>query len=635
LIKIKLRKNNKKKYRIETIGNFGDANLQKSCVQVYRHKILCIVFLAVTLLLLIRCANPVTPEGGKKDTSPPSVVACDPPNHTIRFSENSFTLQFDEFITLKNQATEVYFSPPLKTIPDFRLRGKSLVVKFDDTLVPGVTYSVNFGKAIADLTEGTPLSEFSYVFSTGDYIDSLSLRGNVVSAFNLQPQKDVFVGLYLNNNDTLHLDSMPLHVLPYYLSKTDENGIFRFSNLQNQPYKVFAIADQNGDLIFNQPSEKIAFSDSLVSPYFFAKPVVAPGVRDSIDSLKRSITLLSIKVTDSIRHADSTRRADSISQNLKLYPPCSLFLYEETDSIQRLLKADFIKSGEILLLFRFPVKSLRVVPLSFDSTHPWCLKEYSSKKDSVTLWLTKPGSDTLKILVDADTTVMDTLTLELTKKTSTKKPQAPDKSESLSVTPAFKSSSFNQFRDDLQLVCSYPLIRWDLSGILLISDKDTIHPGIRLAVTLHRRLILTHKWEEEKRYRILIPDSAFTAIQNKSHDTIRIEFSTKAEKDFGNLSLSLNFEKSEGSYIIQLWNENESAIAGEMYTQGTGKMTFSYLLPGKYKIKAIVDRNKNGRWDSGRYRQKMQPEKVFYYPKTIEIRSNWDDDETWDYSAEH
>lgn len=602
---------------------------------MYRRKLLYAFFLSVTSLLFFRCANPVTPEGGKKDTSPPVVLACDPPNSTIRFSEKSFTLQFDEFITLKNQATEVYFSPPLKTPPDFRLRGKSLVVKFDDTLVPGVTYSVIFGKAIADLTEGNPLSTFNYVFSTGDYIDSLSLRGSVVAAFDLQPQKDVYVGLYLNNNDTLPIDSLPLHSLPYYLSKTDENGIFRFSNLQNQPYKIFAIADQNGDLIFNQPSEKIAYSDSLVSPYYFAQPIAAPDISDSLDSLKRSVAPLSVKITDSIRRADSIHHADSVNLSLKLYPPCPLFLYEETDSIQRLLKAGFIKSGEISLLFRYPVRTLRVVPIGQDSTQPWCQTEYSLKKDSVTLWLTKSGSDTLKILVVADTTVRDTLTLELVKKTGSKKAPTPDKSESLTVAPAFKSSSFNQFSNDLQLVCSYPLIKWDFSGILLISDKDTMHPGIRFSDSLHRRLTLNHKWEEEKRYRILIPDSAFTAIQNKSHDTIRIEFSTKAEKDFGNLSLSMNFEKPEGQYIIQLLNENESAIAREVYTQGTGKIVFSYLLPGKYKIKAIADRNRNGRWDSGRYRQKIQPEKVFYYPKTIEIRSNWDDDETWDYSIEH
>lgn len=601
---------------------------------MYRYQTLFLIFLIVTSLFFLRCANPVTPEGGKKDIIPPVVLSCDPPNQSIRFSHQNFTLEFDEFITLKDQATEVYFSPPLKNPPDLRLRGKSLVVKFDDTLVSGVTYSVNFGKAIADLTEGNPLTGFNYVFSTGDYIDSLSLRGSVVAAFNLQPQKEVFIGLYLNNNDTVPLDSMPLHLIPGYLSKTDENGNFMFSNLRNQPYKIFALADQDGDLIFNQPSEKIAFADSLVYPYYFAKPLVKKS-SDSLDSLHRSVKPVPVKVSDSIRQADSIRKADSVNQSLKLYPPCSLFLYEETDSLQRLLKADFMKQGEIALLFRYPVKSIRVAPLSFDSTLSWCLTEWSSKKDTVTLWLTRERTDTLQILIAADTTVRDTVTLELSKKPGSKKGTTAEKSGSLSVTTAFKSASFNQYKGDLQLVCSYPLLKWDFSKILLISDKDTVHPPIRFTDSLHRRLIINHKWEEEKRYRILIPDSVFTAIQNKSHDTIRIEFSTKAEKDFGNLNLSLNFENPRGQYIIQLWNENESALAGEQFTHGIGKITFSYLLPGKYKIKAIDDRNKNSRWDTGVYRKKIQPEKVFYFPKTIEIRSNWDNDESWDYSMEH
>ena len=587
-------------------------------------------FLITTALLLFRCANPVTPEGGPKDLKPPSVIACDPPNFAVNFKENNFRIDFNEFINLKNPATEVFISPPLKTPLDPRLRGKSLVMKFDDSLVSNITYSISFGNAITDFTEGNILKGFNYVFSTGAFVDTLSLQGTLVSAFDLKPQKDVFIELYLNNNDTLPLDSLPLHVPPYYLTKTDENGNFIFNNLQDKQFKLFAVSDQNGDLIFNQPSEKIAFADSLVKPYYILRKKADTTLKDSTLTVPPKNVPVKVISPEILRKADSTRKADSIRQNHLLYPSYALFLFEETDSIQRITKSASPNEGIAVFTFRFPAKNIRFVPLNFDSVAPWHLEEYSENRDTVHLWITRPKTDSLILKVYTGDKVIDTVMLDVTKKETQKKPDKKAKPRQLTLANSIKGSGLNQFKNNLVLSFSYPLIRWDFSRVLLIENKDTVHPKIEFSDSLKRKIIIQHKWLEEKSYKIIVPDSVFYGINNISHDSIRMDFRTKSERDFGNLVLTVNIDKRPGQYIIQMLDEKEATIYEEQVITQSGKVHFTFMPPGKYKIKAILDRNKNLRWDTGNYKKDLQPEEVLYFHKMVEIRANWDVEENWD-----
>ncbi|MFZ4521711.1 MAG: Ig-like domain-containing protein [Bacteroidales bacterium] len=595
-----------------------------------RSLILFYLFLISSALLLTHCAKPVSPTGGPKDVTPPAVVLCDPPNFTPRFSRNSFRIDFNEFITVKNAVSEIFISPPLKSPLDTRLRGKSLIVKFDDTLAQNSTYSITFGNSITDLTEGNVLKDFNYVFSTGDFIDSLSLRGNLQTAFDHKVQKDVFVELYMNNNDTLPLDSLPLKVVPYYITKTDEQGNFKFHNLRNEPFKLFALADQNGDMIFNQPSEKIAFADSLIKPYF-----IAVAKRDTTDTTTlvinpKTTTRVTVKIADSIRKSDSTRKADSVSQSNLQYPSYPLFLFEESDSVQRILRSTFPMEGLVTLAFRFPVKDLEVIPLNFDSAAPWHVKEYSKNRDSVRLWITRPMVDSLVAKVLDGNRILDTLHLEFIKKPDSKKPSEKKKGASLTMSNSASGAGLNQFRNNLIVTFSHPLIRWNFKRVLLISAKDTIHPKIAFFDSLKRKIVVSNKWAEDKSYKLLVPDSVFVGIHDISHDSILMEFKTKSEKDFGNLILTMKMENRPGQYIVQLLNEKESFLYEEQVINGSGKIHFNFMPPGKYKLKAIHDRNSNRRWDTGKYKLNIQPEEVIYLPKIVEIRANWDVEENWD-----
>jgi len=216
--------------------------------------LLLIPFLTI---FLTRCANPVTPQGGPKDIHPPKIIAYEPPNLTSHFQSRRIKITFDEFVQLKDVRNQITISPPLLPKTDFSLHAKSLLVKFNDSLKTNTTYSITFGEAISDLTENNILHNFIYVFTTGAYIDSLTLQGKIIDAYNLTPQKDVYAMLYVNENDTLPFDSLPYCVRPYYLAKTNENGEFIFHNIRNVLYKLFALKDMSGDFLYNLATEKV------------------------------------------------------------------------------------------------------------------------------------------------------------------------------------------------------------------------------------------------------------------------------------------------------------------------------------------------------------------------------------------
>lgn len=611
----------------KTIGNFGGTNIRKYGASV--KTLFRILFLSLTaaVFIFLGCAKPVTPEGGPKDVDPPRVLACTPPNYSPGFTGKTFRLDFNEFVNLKNAASEILISPPMKREPDLRMRGKSLILRFEDSLARNTTYTVTFGNSLTDLTEGNILKGFRYVFSTGDHVDSLTLRGRLLTAFDRQPKKDVYVELYFDNNDTLPFDSLPMRVPPYYITRTDEQGNYIFHNLQQKPFRLFALADQNSDLVFNQPGEKIAFYDSLVTPYYIPQPVKDTTRKDSVASPAKKTAGARIVNADSVRKSDSIRTADSLALDRQLYPSYPLYLFEESDSVQKLLKSSFPAEGMAILVFRYPVRGLKVEPLNFEPSPPWALMEYSKKRDSVLVWITRPAVDTLIAKVMVADSVLDTIRLGQDLQV---KPSKTGKKKGLALSASAGLSGLNQFKSDFTVTFSYPLVRWDFEKLLLIRVNDTLHPEIRFADSLKRKITIYHKWEENTPFKLFAPDSVFFGTTGLTNDSVYIDFRTRAEKDFGNLIMTMDMEKRPGRHIVQLLNEKETNVIEERTVNGSEKIRFTYLTPGRYKLKAINDRNGNGRWDTGNYGRKIQPEEVIYFPKLIEIRANWDIEETWD-----
>jgi hypothetical protein len=558
-------------------------------------------------LILSRCANPVSPTGGPKDTTPPEIVRYDPPNYSINFVADKIEIAFNEFIVIKDANNQVVISPPFLPNTDYKLKGKSLIVQFDDPLKPNTTYSINFGEAIADNTEGNLLKDFNYVFSTGTYIDSLTIKGTIVDAFNLSPQKGILVMLYIDNNDTIPFDSLPSKVKPYYLTRSGENGDFLLKNLSSNEFKFFALKDLDGDYRYNLPEEKIGFIDSLLKASYIAPIVADTNVMDSI------------------------QKTDTLVPPVEKGTMLKVSLFQHYDSIQRLLKSTLVKEGEIGLYFRYPLKKPLFIPLNIAISQDWKTEEFTRKKDTVFLWLKNVIADSLFLEVSDNNKVLDTVRLSLKEKSDGKKndKKIDEKSKKLIISSNIRGGSLKQFKSEPVLTFAYPLSEYNFKKVILIDGKDTIHPKMALLDSIKRSVKISYKWKEDKKYMVIIPDSCFFSIDSLTNDSLVITFKTNAEKDYGSLQLSVNLESRPGSYLIQLLDEKEILVE-EKQISASGKVRFSYLIPKIYKIKAILDKNKNGRWDTGDYYKKIEPEEVFYFPKTVELRANWEVEENWD-----
>jgi hypothetical protein len=321
-------------------------------------------------------------------------------------------------------------------------------------------------------------------------------------------------------------------------------------------------------------------------------------------------------------------KKDTGSQLLPNIPSYSLRLFLQIDSTQKLLRSDLIQDGEVRLVFRFPTKKPEFKPLNFTPGENWAMEEFTPKKDTVFLWLTKVSTDSLILQVTntgskTDTAIIDLKTLG--KKKNTGKKQKP---ETLKLFPNTPGNRLNQFISDLEITFSYPVSHADFSKMLLITGKDTSKPKVSFADSIRKKIKVKEKWKEDKNYKLIIPDSVFFGINNLANDSVICEFRTKALKDFGTFKVGITMNQKPGNYIIQLLDEKERVLE-ERKTNKPCSILFDYLSPGKYKLKAILDRNNNGQWDAGVYLKHIQPEEVFYFPKTIEVRGNWDIDETW------
>jgi len=564
------------------------------------------------VLLLVRCANPVSPEGGLKDTKPPVVVTSFPDNYCINYKEKNIRIVFNEFIQLKDQYTQINVSPPAKTIPDVKVKGKTLSISLADSLLSNTTYSINFGKSIQDLREGNVLKDFKFVFSTGSYLDSLSIRGKVINAFDDAPQKDITAMLYTRTTDTIPIDSMPFHLKPSYIAKTDESGSFIFENVKSGPLLLFAIMDKNGNDIFDLPNEKIAFCDSLIHGTYVVPP--------KVDTAKK----------DTLQKKDVPTIKDTIKSIVSEAPSYTLRLFEETDSVQKINRAFLAQKDEVTLYFRFPAHEPRFRPLNFSADQAWSLTEMNPGKDTVNFWL-KPGiADSLIMEVTDNKKVIDTLRISLLDKTAKRK---KDKKETDAVRRVFLSSNvrdgnLNMFRKNPQLTFSYPIRNANFRRILLTCNKDTIHPVCVFTDSLKRRLMIKTKWIEDKNYHLIFPDSTFYTYNGLTNDSVILIFKTQMLRDFGSILITMKMDDPDRKNLVQLLDEKENVLEQQVII-GPGKIHYEYLSPGKYKVKCIYDRNRNGRWDTGHYRTKLQPEEVFYFPSVIEVRANWDIEEIW------
>ena len=571
----------------------------------------------VVAVLMIRCANVVTPSGGPKDDKSPVVLSATPQNNSTNFKGKTIHLTFDEFVTLNNPSNNVMISPPLSKKPTFRTSGKSVIIRFEEPLRPNTTYSIHFGDAIKDLHEGNVFKGYTFNFSTGSSIDSLSLKGKVISASTLSPMESLIVGLYTDDNDTLTLDSLPYKVKPSYITTTDKNGIFEFSGLADKEYLIFALKDNNANLIYDLPNEEIAFHSDLVKPYYIDYHIIKDTIgNDSI-------------VNDSIIKVDSVPAAKKPE-----YPIYEMFAFIQEDSIQKVFKKELVENGLLRFVFRYPANNVEIKVLEETPETFNILPVYSTRKDTV-LWYFTPCKDSIWISINDGVNISDTTHYSLKPLESSSRRRRQKEDVIIRKLVAKNNIKANKIKPEQPLILSFnePVVKIDQSEwLLLIENKDTIYRKSQLEQIDEYgfKYQIVRDFKQDQKYQLIIPDSVFFGIRNVTNDSIKLNFSVQDESTLGNIYINVEIPENVPQVVIELTDEKGKTLDKQIITQSQ-ELAFEYLDPGKYKLKATIDADANGEWSPGNFGRKLQPEKIIFYDKVLEVRANWDIDldEPW------
>ncbi|GAB4312527.1 MAG: Ig-like domain-containing protein [Bacteroidales bacterium] len=555
------------------------------------------------LLFIIRCANPVSPSGGPKDEKPPVMTHSEPPLFQTGFKEPRIRIWFDEFITLNKLNDFLLISPPMNEPPEITVRGKMLQIDLPDNLKEETTYNIYFGEAITDITEGNPLTNFSFAFSTGPVIDSLTLAGKVVDAFTQEPVAGAAVMLYTNSNDTVPFDSLPVVVRPEFLTRTLSDGSFRFRNLPDNRFKLFALQDANASLTWDNITEPLGFADSLVRPWY------DPEVYSSVAP-------------------DTSKAPDSVIIRPVIPELPVIRMFTVRDTLQRRLSAEKTRKGLITVVYKRPLLNPKVRNLPLIDTLEWYIVQESGKSDTLQIWVPQETPDSLFFRITDASNLDDTIAVRMIEGGRKRKNQAKQDSLPPRIQPVY-SRKPPVPGQSYHIGFPYPVTRMDTTRNWLFTEGDDTlaMPVVQWNDSVRLKLSVLHTWKQGVRYKIVIPDSVFTDIRGMTHDTLRISFSTRPPEELG--SLIMNFSGiAEGERII-LELINDKKIIRRRVIDAPGEIKFEYLDPAKYRLRAIFDRNNNGEWDPGSYFDKIQPEEVRYFPKELQVRANWDLSENW------
>lgn len=525
----------------------------------------------VIVISLISCAKRGSITGGLKDTLAPILVSSFPENYSTNFKGNTITLNFDEYIKLKNLNKQLIISPPMKHEPLISPTSVSKFIKIDikDTLQPNTTYSFNFGQAITDNNEGNAINQFKYVFSTGPYIDSLKLSGRIKDAKDKYVDNFVSVMLYEVNDK--FKDSTIYKDFPRYITNTlDSLRTFQFENLKEGKYLLVALKDKGGNNKFNPKDDKIGFLKHYIN---------IPT--DTVYEIELFKEVLPLKVFKPIQ----------ASGNRLLLP------YEGKQDFKNAKPKIVLKNGnEVLetIVTQFP------------------------KKDSLQVWFKPLKADSLSMQVSKD---------NYDKKFSFKIKNM--KKDTLNIK-AVQNGVIN-FRERFTLETETPLVKFDKSKIALVNKDSTAVDFTTEYDEFDQKLYIDFKKDPVEKYNFTFLPGALTDFYEKTNDTLSFKLTTKELEDYGNLVL--NFKNAKRfPIIVEITNKKGDEVLASGYSEGETKMTFNLVVPTEFTIRVIYDDNKNKVYDTGNFLKKTYSEEVFYYQKGVDVRSNWDVDETIDLS---
>ena len=573
------------------------------------------------------CANIGNPSGGPIDKTPPIFMRSNPTPNAVNVKDRKIEIFFDEIVTLKDPSTKIIVSPAQTEMPRMSALGRKVTVELVDSLLPNTTYTIDFSNSIQDNNEGNAIDNFAFAFSTGSVIDSMRVSGYVLDSRTLEPMQSVVVGLQSNLADSaFHKEKLQRVAL------TNDRGQFTIRNVSPGSYHIFALKDLDRDYKFGNPTEDIAFLDSIIVPSI--------GSREAADTVYNDLNEI-----DTIMRA--TRPA---------YFPNDILLsmFNEDRKSQYLANNLRVDSTRISLTFAAAsdtLPSLSIVGRN-DVPDQWYTLERSQTNDTLTYWIRPPhlvSTDTLIVATTylrtdtASNLSWGTDTLKFTfQRQKAKKKKKNEETDSLEQIRFMElhplANGTQEVYAPLLLQTGTPIERYSREAFHLqrkLQNDTTFYPAEIKSIalrdsTLNRRdLMLKVDWEPGAAYTLAVDSLAMTDIYGLQTKPLKVDFNVRKMEEYGNIVF--NIPAVRGSAIVELLDGTEKIVLRAPVKNHRAELL--NLLPGKYYARLFIDRNGNGKYDTGNYDMHLQPEETVYYPGAINLKKNWDVEQTWDIYA--
>ncbi len=595
--------------------------------QMNNSKSLYYIFIIIAAAVMYSCANIGNPSGGPIDKTPPIFMRSNPTPNAVNVKDRKIEIFFDEIVSLKDPSTKIIVSPAQTEMPRMSALGRKVTVELVDSLLPNTTYTIDFSNSIQDNNEGNAIDNFAFAFSTGSVIDSMRVSGYVLDSRTLEPMQSVVVGLQSNLADSaFHKEKLQRVAL------TNDRGQFTIRNVSPGSYHIFALKDLDRDYKFGNPTEDIAFLDSIIVPSI--------GSREAADTVYNDLNEI-----DTIMRA--TRPA---------YFPNDILLsmFNEDRKSQYLANNLRVDSTRISLTFAAAsdtLPSLSIVGRN-DVPDQWYTLERSQTNDTLTYWIRPPhlvSADTLMVATTylrtdtASNLSWGTDTLKFTfQRQKAKKKKKNEETDSLEQIRFMElhplANGTQEVYAPLLLQTGTPIERYSREAFHLQRklQNDTIfYPAEIKSIalrdsTLNRRdLVLKVDWEPGAAYTLAVDSLAMTDIYGLQTKPLKVDFNVRKMEEYGNIVFNITAVRD--SAIVELLDGTEKIVLRAPVKNHRAELL--NLLPGKYYARLFIDRNGNGKYDTGNYDMHLQPEETVYYPGAINLKKNWDVEQTWDIYA--
>lgn len=590
-------------------------------------KSLYYIFIIIAAAVMYSCANIGNPSGGPIDKTPPIFMRSNPTPNAVNVKDRKIEIFFDEIVTLKDPSTKIIVSPAQTEMPRMSALGRKVTVELVDSLLPNTTYTIDFSNSIQDNNEGNAIDNFAFAFSTGSVIDSMRVSGYVLDSRTLEPMQSVVVGLQSNLADSaFHKEKLQRVAL------TNDRGQFTIRNVSPGSYHIFALKDLDRDYKFGNPTEDIAFLDSIIVPSI--------GTREAADTVYNDLNEI-----DTIMRA--TRPA---------YFPNDILLsmFNEDRKSQYLANNLRVDSTRISLTFAAAsdtLPSLSIVGRN-DVPDQWYTLERSQTNDTLTYWIRPPhlvSADTLMVATTylrtdtASNLSWGTDTLKFTfQRQKAKKKKKNEETDSLEQIRFMElhplANGTQEVYAPLLLQTGTPIERYSREAFHLqrkLQNDTTFYPAEIKSIalrdsTLNRRdLVLKVDWEPGAAYTLAVDSLAMTDIYGLQTKPLKVDFNVRKMEEYGNIVFNITAVRD--SAIVELLDGTEKIVLRAPVKSHRAELL--NLLPGKYYARLFIDRNGNGKYDTGNYDMHLQPEETVYYPGAINLKKNWDVEQTWDIYA--